>query len=116
VGPIRCPETSVNNYLTTPRNIPEERRSHQHNGGSLKSKILPAFKEPCSETSANAPHPGYRRRTQLQRDFFSQEAKGANPCLMTVNSTKAKAKWNLHGKKNTAFHKYNAHHKCDTTK
>jgi hypothetical protein len=27
MGPIRCPETSVNNYRTTPRNIPEERRS-----------------------------------------------------------------------------------------
>jgi hypothetical protein len=26
--PIRCPETSVNNYDTTPRNIPEERRSY----------------------------------------------------------------------------------------
>jgi hypothetical protein len=38
MGPIRCPETSVNNYHTTPRNIPEERRSHQHRGGSLKSK------------------------------------------------------------------------------
>jgi hypothetical protein len=36
--PIRCPETSVNNYHTTPRNIPEERRSHQHRGGSLKSR------------------------------------------------------------------------------
>jgi hypothetical protein len=27
MGPIRCPETSVNNYHTTSRNIPEERRS-----------------------------------------------------------------------------------------
>jgi hypothetical protein len=27
MGPIRCPETSVNNYHTTPRNIPEERKS-----------------------------------------------------------------------------------------
>ena len=24
----RCPEMSVNNYHTTPRNIPDERRSH----------------------------------------------------------------------------------------
>jgi hypothetical protein len=38
--PIRCPETSVNNYHTRPRNIPEERRSHQHRGGSLKSRLL----------------------------------------------------------------------------
>jgi hypothetical protein len=28
MGPIRCPETSVNSYHTTPCNIPEERRSH----------------------------------------------------------------------------------------
>jgi hypothetical protein len=40
MGPTRFPETSVNNYHTTPRNnIPEERRSHQHGGGSLKSQI-----------------------------------------------------------------------------
>jgi hypothetical protein len=36
MGPMRCPETSVNNYDTTPCNIPEERRYHQHRGGSLK--------------------------------------------------------------------------------
>jgi hypothetical protein len=28
VGPIRCPETSVNNYHTTPCNYPEDRRFH----------------------------------------------------------------------------------------
>jgi hypothetical protein len=28
MGPILCPETSVNNYHTAPRNIPEERRYH----------------------------------------------------------------------------------------
>jgi hypothetical protein len=33
-------ETSVNNYHTTPRNIPEERRSHQHRDGSLKSRLF----------------------------------------------------------------------------
>ena len=26
MGPIRCPETSVKNYHTTPRNTPEDRR------------------------------------------------------------------------------------------
>jgi hypothetical protein len=26
MGPVRCPETSVNNYHTTPRNTPEYRR------------------------------------------------------------------------------------------
>jgi hypothetical protein len=40
MGSIRCPETSVNNYHTTPCNIPEERRSHQYSGGSLKSCLL----------------------------------------------------------------------------
>jgi hypothetical protein len=29
MGPTRCPETSVNNYHMTPRNIPEDRRSQQ---------------------------------------------------------------------------------------
>jgi hypothetical protein len=29
MGPIRCPETSVNNYQTTPRNTPEDRRFHK---------------------------------------------------------------------------------------
>jgi hypothetical protein len=32
MGPIRCPETSVNNYRTTPRNNPEDRRYYQHRG------------------------------------------------------------------------------------
>jgi hypothetical protein len=38
MGPIGCPETSIKDYHTTPRNIPEERRSHQYRGGSLKSQ------------------------------------------------------------------------------
>jgi hypothetical protein len=37
--PTRCTETSVNNYHTKPRNIPEERRSRQHRGGSLKARL-----------------------------------------------------------------------------
>jgi hypothetical protein len=39
MGPIRCSETSVNNYHTTLRNIPEESRSHQHRIESLKSRL-----------------------------------------------------------------------------
>jgi hypothetical protein len=31
-------DTSVNNYHTTPRNTPEDRRFNQLRGGSLKSK------------------------------------------------------------------------------
>jgi hypothetical protein len=38
IGPIGCPETSVQNYRSTPRNNPEERGSHLHRGGSLKSR------------------------------------------------------------------------------
>jgi hypothetical protein len=37
MGPIRCPETSVNSYHTTPCNYPEENRFHQHRGGKMKS-------------------------------------------------------------------------------
>jgi hypothetical protein len=40
MGPIDCPETSVQNYHLTLRNIPEERRSHVHRGRSLKSRNL----------------------------------------------------------------------------
>jgi hypothetical protein len=41
-----CPETSVKYYHTTPRNTPEERRSHQHRFESLKSrKIHSSFSE-----------------------------------------------------------------------
>jgi hypothetical protein len=39
-----CAETSVTNYQSTLRNIPEERRPHLHRGGSLKSrkgKVVP---------------------------------------------------------------------------
>jgi hypothetical protein len=40
MGPIRCPETSVNNYHTMPCNYPEDHRFHQHRGGSLISRRL----------------------------------------------------------------------------
>jgi hypothetical protein len=36
--PIGCTETSVHNYHSTLRNIPEESRSHLHCSGSLKSR------------------------------------------------------------------------------
>jgi hypothetical protein len=39
MGPIRCPETSVKDYHSTLRNNKEERRTHQHRGGSLKSRF-----------------------------------------------------------------------------
>jgi hypothetical protein len=39
MGRTGCPETSVQNYHSRLRNIPEERRSYQLYGGSLKSPI-----------------------------------------------------------------------------
>jgi len=38
MGAVGCPETSVWNYHTMLRNIPEKRRSHLHRGGSLSSR------------------------------------------------------------------------------
>jgi hypothetical protein len=35
---VRVREENINNYHMTLRNIPEERRSHQHHEGSLKLK------------------------------------------------------------------------------
>jgi hypothetical protein len=40
IKPIAWPETSVQNYHCTLRNDPEERRSHLHRSGSLKSRTL----------------------------------------------------------------------------
>jgi hypothetical protein len=39
MGPMGCPETSLRNYHSTLRNIPEERIPHLHRSGSLKSRI-----------------------------------------------------------------------------
>jgi hypothetical protein len=49
MGPIRWPETSVNNYHTTPCNNPEDHRFHQHRGVSLKSRVSEKFNEPTRE-------------------------------------------------------------------
>jgi hypothetical protein len=37
--PMQCSETSITNYQSTLRKIPEERRSHLHCGGNMKSNI-----------------------------------------------------------------------------
>ena len=53
-----CPETSVPNYRSTLRNIPEERRSHSYRGGSLKSR---------TQVRRNESSIGiYRRNARLQ--------------------------------------------------
>jgi len=46
MGPMGFPETSVNNYECMLRNIPEERRSHFHRGGSLTSRTGQIRTEP----------------------------------------------------------------------
>jgi hypothetical protein len=38
MGPIHFPETTANNHHTTLHNIPEERKGHQHRGGSMKCR------------------------------------------------------------------------------
>ena len=38
MGPISCPETSVEDYHSWLRNIPEVRISHLYSGGSLMSR------------------------------------------------------------------------------
>ena len=43
MGPIDFLETSVKDYHSRLRNIPEGRRCHQHCGGSLKSQIICLF-------------------------------------------------------------------------
>ena len=40
IGLRSCPDTSVTNYQSTMRNIPEERISHLHRGWSLKSRQI----------------------------------------------------------------------------
>jgi hypothetical protein len=59
MGPICCPETSVQNYHSTVRNIPEERRSQEHsywtawkNYGASKRRYL--FTSPHGVTSQKA--------------------------------------------------------------
>ena len=46
MGPIGCPETSVNTYQSALCDNPEERRSHLHRGGSDISHTLPLL--PCA--------------------------------------------------------------------
>jgi hypothetical protein len=43
MGLVGYPETSVRNYHPTLRNIPDDRRSQLHRGGSLNSLMLSNF-------------------------------------------------------------------------
>ena len=53
MGPVSCPETSVNNYQPAPHNIPEEQWSHLHRRGSLNSLIcvISGFRHEVAENS-----------------------------------------------------------------
>jgi hypothetical protein len=68
MGPIRSPKTSVKNYHSTLRNIPEERRSHLHRDvthifllSSSRSQVIshatraqPSFPLICNQTTVIA--------------------------------------------------------------
>jgi hypothetical protein len=84
MGPICCAETSVNNYHTTPRNIPEERRCHLHRGGSLKSRLLSScwyscflFCRSCVQVPSGTP----------------QVCRSVHHCLQLRNSTSYTRQW-----------------------
>jgi hypothetical protein len=49
MGPIHCPQTSVKDYHSTLRYTAEERTSHQHRGGSVKSHLRQIFREPTNQ-------------------------------------------------------------------
>ena len=69
MGPIGCPETSVHNYHFTLRNIPEERRSHLHRGGSiLVGKFILLFM--VSITRCFAIYVVYCHRYQIVASVF----------------------------------------------
>jgi hypothetical protein len=67
--PIRCPETSVKDYHSKLRYTPEKRRSHQHRGGSLKSRKNYEFKKEWRELNLSRyllcllsnPHPSLKQ-------------------------------------------------------
>jgi len=46
MGPISCPETSLNNYQPRLRNVPEERRSDLYRGEGLKSHLVLFLSDP----------------------------------------------------------------------
>jgi hypothetical protein len=69
MGPIRCPETSVNNYHTTPCNYPEDHRFHQHRGGSLKS-ILYFIVKTCNDSRDRKPNTMTAFRSAVERLVF----------------------------------------------
>jgi hypothetical protein len=65
MGSIGCPETSVQNYHSTLRNIPEEGRYHLYRGGSLKFRThlncFPERKKKVSVIKRGVLHSGVAR-------------------------------------------------------
>jgi hypothetical protein len=79
MGPTRCPETSVNNYLTTPCNHPKDHRL-QHRGASLKSILDICFDDILHTTlyaqativsGIAAYQEEFRSPSFIQNNFFS---------------------------------------------
>jgi hypothetical protein len=81
--PIRCPETSVNNYHTTLRNIPEERRSYVCTPSDVTSSMTLPFPYSSSVICYDSfsllfysdvtyrrhwSHPSWRRREPSSRE------------------------------------------------
>jgi hypothetical protein len=83
MGPIRCPETSVNNCYTTPRNIPEERRPQLKS--ALKSRRYKG------ETLQKLFHKSFFRNSKF--DVTWTQRYGRSP-QKTFNSTKIKIRNN----------------------
>jgi hypothetical protein len=55
MGPTRCPETSVNNYHTTPCNYSKDHRLHQHRGWKPEIKNKKVGKEKSAEALQQLP-------------------------------------------------------------
>jgi hypothetical protein len=65
MGQIRCSETSVKSYYSTLCNNPEERKSHQHCGWSLKSRIGSVGFQWCDHVE------GFKFNSQITGAFLS---------------------------------------------
>jgi hypothetical protein len=80
------PETSVTNYHSTLRNIPEERRSHLHRGGSLKSQYSRLVCV-CVRMCTIAQQLGYNFKPQQKPPLLEYQNKSCSATSGTDYST-----------------------------
>jgi hypothetical protein len=76
-GPTGCPETSLNNYQSTPRNVPEERRSHTHHHSPLRgAPFLPGYHRCHCDLGTFLPNftTSHLRRQQPSLPVFMEHA------------------------------------------